>query len=76
MRFISEGTSAEEVRDIKDLSWTPFNGDGSEDTTVAPAESNNQFKEYKYSASALPDFTAFQIKNCYERYKLSTCTKN
>ena len=52
----------EEVRDIKDLSWTPFNGDGSEDTTVAPAESNNQFKEYKYSASALPEFTAFQIK--------------
>ena len=56
------GTSAEEVRDIKDLSWTPFNSDGSEDTTVAPAESNNQFKEYKYSASAIPDFTAFQIK--------------
>jgi len=56
------GTSAEEVRDIKDLSWTPFNGDGSEDTTVAPAESNNQFKEYKYSASAISDFTAFQIK--------------
>ncbi|MDA7798386.1 DUF4815 domain-containing protein [bacterium] len=56
------GTSAEEVRDIKDLSWTPFNGDGSEDTTVAPAESNNQFKEYKYSASAVADFTAFQIK--------------
>jgi len=56
------GTSAEEVRDIKDLSWTPFNGDGSEDTTVAPAESNNQFKEYKYSASGISDFTAFQIK--------------
>ena len=56
------GTSSEEVRDIKDLSWTPFNGDGSEDTTVSPAESNNQFKEYKYSASAIPDFTAFQIK--------------
>ena len=56
------GTSAEEVRDIKDLSWTPFNGNGSEDTTVAPAESNNQFKEYKYSASGISDFTAFQIK--------------
>mgnify|MGYP001566988601 FL=1 len=56
------GTSAEEVRDIKDLSWTPFNGDGSEDITVAPAESNNQFREYKYSASAISDFTAFQIK--------------
>jgi len=56
------GTSAEEVRDIKDLSWTPFNGNGSEDITVAPAESNNQFKEYKYSASAISDFTAFQIK--------------
>jgi hypothetical protein len=55
-------TSAEEVRNVKDLNWTPFNTAGEEDTTVAPAESNNEFKEYKYSASALPEFTAFQIK--------------
>src|SRR5210317_809432 len=55
-------TSAEEVRNVKDLNWTPFNTAGEEDTSVAPAESNSEFKEYKYSASALPEFTAFQIK--------------
>ena len=55
-------TSSEEVRDVKDLNWVPFNGDGREDVSVAPAESNNEFKEYKYSAGSLPEFTAFQIK--------------
>ena len=55
-------SSSEEVRDINDLSWVPFNGDGSEDTTVAPAESNSEFKEYKYSASGITEFTTFQIK--------------
>ncbi len=55
-------TSSEEVRDVKDLNWVPFNGDGSEDTTVAPAESDGDFKEYKYSASGISEFTAFQIK--------------
>ncbi len=55
-------TSSEEVRDVKDLNWVPFNGNGSEDIAVAPAESNNEFKEYKYSIASLPEFTAFQIK--------------
>jgi len=55
-------TGAEEVRNINDLAWVPFNGDGSEDTTVTPAENENVFKEYKYSASRLNTFTAFQIK--------------
>jgi len=55
-------TSSEEVRDIKDLNWVPFNGDGSEDIAVTPAETNGEFKEYKYSATGLLDFTAFQIK--------------
>jgi hypothetical protein len=55
-------TGAEEVRNINDLAWVPFNGDGSEDITVTPAESENVFKEYKYSASGLNTFTAFQIK--------------
>ena len=27
-------SSSEEVRNIEDLNWTPFNSDGSEDTTV------------------------------------------
>ena len=55
-------TSADEVRNVKDLNWTPFNTAGEEDTTVAPAESNDEFKEYKYSASALTEFSAFQLK--------------
>ena len=55
-------TSAEEVRNVKDLNWTPFNTAGEEDTSVAPAESNNEFKEYKYSASGVTEFTAFQLK--------------
>ena len=55
-------TGAEEVRNIKDLGWVPFNGDGSEDLTVIPADADNVYKEYKYSASAINTFTAFQIK--------------
>src|SRR6056300_1449172 len=52
----------DEVRNIEDLNWIPFNGDGSEDTTVTPAEDDTTFKEYKYSASDIHDFTSFQIK--------------
>jgi len=52
----------DEVRNIEDLNWTPFNSDGSEDTTVTPAEDDTTFKEYKYSASDINDFTSFQIK--------------
>jgi hypothetical protein len=55
-------TGAEEVRNINDLSWIPFNIDGSEDISVTPSENENVFKEYKYSASGLNTFTAFQIK--------------
>ena len=55
-------TSSEEVRDINDLNWTPFNGDGSEDSSVTPAEDDTTFKEYKYSDTGIHDFTAFQIK--------------
>ena len=55
-------TSSEEVRNIDDLAWVPFNGDGSEDTTVTPAEDAGTCKEYKYSASDIFEFTAFQIK--------------
>jgi hypothetical protein len=55
-------SSSEEVRNIDDLNWIPFNTDGSEDTTVVPAEDAATFKEYKYSATGIHDFTAFQIK--------------
>ena len=55
-------TSAEEVRNIDELNWTPFNTDGSEDVTVTPAEDAGTFKEYKYTVSDITEFTAFQIK--------------
>jgi hypothetical protein len=55
-------TSSGEVRDVKDLNWTPFNTSGEEDTAVTPAESVNVFKEYKYSVKDIPEFTVFQIK--------------
>jgi len=55
-------SSSEEVRNIDDLNWIPFNSDGSEDTTVTPSEDNETFKEYKYSASGISEFTSFQLK--------------
>src|SRR5210317_1745176 len=55
-------SSSEEVRNIYDLSWIPFNTNGNEDRTVVPAEDADTFKEYKYSATGIHDFTAFQIK--------------
>ena len=62
VRVFFRATSAEEVRNIDDLNWTPFNTDGSEDVTVTPSENANDFKEYKYSASGITEFSAFQIK--------------
>jgi hypothetical protein len=55
-------TSSEEVRNVDDLSWIPFNTDGREDVTVTPAENDTTFREYKYSTSNINDFSAFQIK--------------
>ena len=55
-------SSAEEVRDIGDLDWKPFNTNGEEDITVTPAENDSTFREYKYSVKDLQEFTAFQIK--------------
>ena len=55
-------TSSEETRNIDDLSWIPFNTTGREDTIDTPAEDNETFREYKYSATGLNEFTAFQIK--------------
>ena len=62
VRVYFRATSSEEVRNIEDLGWTAFNSDGSEDATVTPAEDAGTFKEYKYSASAIAEFSAFQIK--------------
>ena len=55
-------TSSSEPRDIENLSYVPFNGDGSEDVAVTPASDSQTYQEYKYSATGIEDFTAFQIK--------------
>ena len=55
-------TTSAEVRNVRDISWTPFNTAGEEDTTVTPASNYFTFSEYKYTASALTGFDAFQIK--------------
>ena len=55
-------TSAEDVRLLGDVAWSAFNGDGTTDKAVAPAEDNLTFREQQYSVSDEPGFTAFQIK--------------
>jgi hypothetical protein len=55
-------TSAEDARKLGDVAWTAFNSDGTPDSTVEPAKDSNTFREHKFSASSLPDFTAFQLK--------------
>ena len=47
---------------LDDLSWTPFNTDGSPDSSIVPAEDDTTFKEYKYTAGDINDFTSFQLK--------------
>ena len=54
--------SSADTRDIRELSFVPFNGDGKEDVAVSPAEDDTTFTEYKYSDSGINDFTTFQIK--------------
>ena len=59
-------TGGEETRKIDDIEYTPFNTDGSPDTTVAPSTGDQvqdiDFKDYKFSVSSLPEFSSFQIK--------------
>ena len=59
-------SGGEETRRIEDIPFTAFNLDGSSDVAIAPSEGDfaldNDFKEHKFSASSLPEFTSFQIK--------------
>lgn len=55
-------TSAEDARKLGDVVWSAFNSDGTSDTTVEPAKDDVTFKEHQFSASGLPEFTAFQLK--------------
>lgn len=55
-------SSADEVRNINSLNWTPFNTDGSPDASVPASEADDDFREYQYSQENINSFTAFQIK--------------
>jgi hypothetical protein len=55
-------TSAEDARKLGDVAWRGFNDDGTSDTTVDPAKDDVTFKELKFSAGDLTEFTAFQLK--------------
>jgi len=59
-------SGGEETRRIQDIEYTPFNTDGSSDTTVNPSQGDKvldiDFKDYKFSVKDLPEFTSFQIK--------------
>ncbi len=51
---------------LNDIPWTYFNTDGSPDTSITPSVGDtvldDDFKEYQFSASSLPEFTSFQVK--------------
>ena len=59
-------TGGEETRRIEDIPFTPFNTTGISDSTVVASTGDqvldNDFKDYKFSASSLPEFTSFQTK--------------
>jgi hypothetical protein len=55
-------TSADEVRTIGEIDWTPFNTGGVEDNSVSKSKDDFDFREYQYSKENLNSFTAFQIK--------------
>ena len=59
-------SGGEETRRIQDIEYTPFNIDGSSDTNITPSQGDEvldiDFRDYKFSAKTLPEFTSFQIK--------------
>ena len=55
-------SNADDARNMSNLSWRPFNTDGSSDKPVEPTENRYQFKEHKFSQNDLTTFTAFQLK--------------
>ena len=59
-------SGGEETRRIQDIEYTPFNIDGSSDTNITPSQGDSvidiDFRDYKFSAKTLPEFTSFQIK--------------
>ena len=62
MKVFFRTTGGEETRRLQDIGFTAFNSTGAEDVNVVDAEDDATFKEYKFSASDLSGFTAFQLK--------------
>ena len=62
IKMYYRNTSSEDARKLGDVAWIGFNSDGTSDSAVPPAIDNVTFKEHKFSASSLPEFTAFQLK--------------
>ena len=55
-------SNADDARNMGDLAWRGFNGDGAPDKPVEPTENRYQYKEHKFSIKDLTTFTAFQLK--------------
>ena len=55
-------SNADDARKMGDLSWRPFNSDGTPDVAGEPSENRFKFKEHKFTAEGLTSFTAFQLK--------------
>ena len=55
-------SNADDSRNMGDLSWIPFNTDGSPDTAVPPSDDDVTFREHQYSVTDTTTFTAFQLK--------------
>jgi hypothetical protein len=66
IKFLYRLSGGEETRRLNDIPWTYFNTDGSPDTSITPSVGDtvldDDFKEYQFSASSLPEFTSFQVK--------------
>ena len=55
-------TSVDDVRLLGNVAWRAFNDDGTPDTAVDPSNTDNDFKENKFTVSDLPPFSAFALK--------------
>ena len=55
-------SNADDSRNLKDTIWTPFNTDGSPDTTVNNSVNSNDFIERVYSVDDVGEFISFAIK--------------
>ena len=60
LKFMFKILKNDETTPIDDLGFEFFNGDGSPD--VVTEQDARNFKEYEYTADALPEFTGFVVK--------------